>query len=62
MPLLQNSMVYVNTQMYQSVLSNSNLAENLTPEDIRALTPLIHAHVNPFGRYVLNMDERIPGL
>lgn len=60
--LLQNSMVYVNTQMYQSVLRDTKLADTLTSEDIRALTPLIHAHVNPFGHYVLEMNQRIPGL
>lgn len=60
--LLQNSMVYVNTQMFQTVLSGPGQKEALTSEDFRALTPLIHAHVNPFGRYVLDMNSRIEGL
>lgn len=60
--LLQNSMVYVNTQMYQSVLRDPQLVSELTREDMRALTPLIHAHVNPLGRYTLEVDRRIQGL
>ena len=29
-------------------------------EDFRALTPLIYAHVNPYGTFRLDMNERIP--
>ncbi|WP_157406017.1 hypothetical protein [Bacillus manliponensis] len=29
------------------------------PEDFRALTPLIYAHVNPYGTFKLNMKERL---
>jgi hypothetical protein len=32
----------------------------LTKEDLRALTPLIYNHINPYGNFELNMDERIP--
>lgn len=31
----------------------------MTPEDFRALTPLIYTHINPYGNFDLNMDERI---
>jgi hypothetical protein len=30
-----------------------------TEEDFRGLTPLIYGHVNPYGSFKLNMDERI---
>lgn len=30
------------------------------PEDIRALTPLVYTHVNPYGTFKLNMSERLP--
>jgi len=30
-----------------------------TPEDYRGLTRLIYAHVNPYGRFDLNLDNRI---
>ena len=34
----------------------------MTSEDLRALalTPLIYSHINPYGNFKLNMDERIP--
>jgi len=32
----------------------------MQPEDLRALTPLIYQHVNPYGIFNLNMGERIP--
>jgi len=32
----------------------------MTPEDSRALTPLINTHVNPYGIFRLDMKERIP--
>jgi hypothetical protein len=35
-------------------------ADRLTPRDQQAITPLIWDHVNPYGRYELDMDSRIP--
>ncbi|TGV18160.1 Tn3 family transposase, partial [Mesorhizobium sp. M4B.F.Ca.ET.143.01.1.1] len=43
--LLQASLVYVNTRMMQSVLSEPKWSARLTPEDYRGLTPLIYGHV-----------------
>ncbi len=31
----------------------------MTDEDGRALSPLFWAHVNPYGRFVLDMDSRL---
>jgi len=28
--------------------------------DLRALTPLIYAHITPYGRFKLDMNERLP--
>lgn len=58
--LLQLSLVYVNTLMIQDVLSSPSWYGRLTPEDLRALTPLIWGHVNPYGRFELDMDKRLP--
>ncbi len=33
--------------------------ERMTPEDLRGLTPLIYAHVNPYGVFRLDMQERL---
>src|SRR6516162_7189573 len=53
--LLQNCMVYINTLMIQQVLARPHWAERLTATDLRALTPLIWEHVNPYGRFELDL-------
>lgn len=58
--LLQNCMVYINTLMLQQVLARPKWADKLTPRDLRALTPLIWDHVNPYGRFELDMNARLP--
>ena len=57
--LLQASLVYVNTQMMQSVLAEPKWANRLAPEDYRGLNPLIYSHVNPYGRFELDLDSRM---
>ena len=60
--LLQNCLVYMNTLMVQEVLYDNNQywLRKMTPEDFRGLTPLFYHHVNPYGTFELNMDQRIP--
>jgi TnpA family transposase len=58
--LLQNCMVYVNTLMLQEVLAQPHWQGRLTEADLRALTPLIWEHVNPYGRFELDMTTRLP--
>jgi TnpA family transposase len=58
--LLQNCLVYINTLMIQKVLSQSKWFDLMAPADFRALTPLIYSHVNPYGHFNLDMEERIP--
>jgi TnpA family transposase len=58
--LLQNCMVYINTLMLQQVLAQPHWKRKLTPRDLSALTPLIWEHVNPYGRFELDMDARLP--
>lgn len=36
-----------------------NFGFGLAPEDYRGLTLLIYAHVNPYGRFDLDLDSRI---
>ncbi len=57
--LVQNCMVYVNTLMIQSVLAQPHWPERLTSRDYAALTPLIWGHVNPYGRFELDMNARL---
>ncbi len=57
--LLQNCMVYINTLMIQQVLSLKELYDLMTPVDFRELSPLIYSHINPYGNFHLDMQERI---
>lgn len=58
--LLQISMGYINTLMIQHVLQEPAWVNRLGPTDLRALTPLIHTHVNPYGRFDLDLTTRLP--
>jgi len=58
--LLQNCLVYINTLMIQEILAGKEWENRLQLEDFRALTPLIYQHVNPYGNFTLDMNERIP--
>jgi TnpA family transposase len=58
--LIQNCMVYINTLMIQRVLAQPHWQGRLTPRDYAALTPLIWEHVNPYGRFDLDMESRLP--
>jgi TnpA family transposase len=57
--LLQASLVYVNTRMVQSVLSDTDWAARLSDHDYRGLSPLIYSHINPYGRFEVDLDKRI---
>ena len=35
--------------------------KRMTSDDLRGLTPLIYNHVNPYGLFLLNMNERLLG-
>jgi hypothetical protein len=52
-------MIYVNTLMLQQVLAQPDWRQKLEPRDLSALTPLIREHMNPYGRFDLNMNARI---
>jgi hypothetical protein len=51
---------YINTLMLQQILEKPEWAHKLTPRDFAALTPLIWEHVNPYGRFELDMNTRLP--
>ena len=57
--LLQSSLVFINTQLLQAVLRDPAWAGKLTEEDRRGLSPLFWSHVNPYGRFRLDMDTRL---
>ena len=57
--LVQACLVYTNTLMLQQVLDEPLWLEKMTPEDYRALTPLIYHHVNPYGVFELDLKKRL---
>ena len=57
--LLQNSLVYINTMMLQNVLQEPAWLNRMTADDWRGLTPLIYPHVSPYGKFELDLDQRI---
>lgn len=57
--LLEVCMVYINTLIIQEVLSDPMWTDRLTAEDKRALTPLLHAHINPYGLFPLDLTQRL---
>ncbi len=57
--LVQICMVYINTLMIQQITNGEEWKNIFTKEDYRALSPLIYAHVNPYGIFELNMKERL---
>jgi len=57
--LLQISLVYVNTLMRQQVLAQPAWQGRLTTADLRGLTPLKWQHINPYGTFLLDMQQRL---
>lgn len=45
--------------MIQQILPQKKWYNLMTPEDFRNLTPLIYTHVNSYGHFNLDMEERI---
>ena len=57
--LLLAEIYYPTIYLVQKVLEENEWFNKLQQEDLRGLTPLFYGHVNPYGRLLLNMDERI---
>src|SRR5690606_8846114 len=51
--------VYINTLIIQEALSSPERTYKLKKPDLRALTPLIHSHINPHGIVILEMEKRL---
>ena len=56
--LLKICLVY-NTLMIQRVLTEPDWTQRMLRDDLRALTPLIYAHVTPYGTFRLDMSQRL---
>jgi hypothetical protein len=41
--------------LLERTIERERLWEHLSPEDLRALTPLFHGHINPYGQFALDL-------
>lgn len=57
--LIQNCMVYINTLMIRRALVQPHWQGTMTSRDYATLMPLIWEHINPYGRFDLNMNTRL---
>jgi hypothetical protein len=57
--LLQSALVHINTLLLQAVLEAPEFHDFLDAVDRRALSPLFWTHINPYGRFHLDMDRRL---
>ncbi|MBB5776897.1 hypothetical protein HD596_003653 [Nonomuraea jabiensis] len=55
--LFQSALVHVFTLLLQDILSEKKWQKRLTDADRRALSPLFWTHVNPNGRFELDMNS-----
>ncbi|WP_432166194.1 hypothetical protein [Streptomyces sp. bgisy031] len=54
--------MHVNSLLLQDILSEEKCQKRLTDADRRALPPLFWTHVNPHGRFELDMNHTSPSL
>ena len=57
--LLQICLVYINTLLLQRVLVDPKQMQMMQAADWRGFTPLFYQHINPYGTFRLNMNERM---
>ncbi|EGJ72783.1 putative transposase Tn3 family protein (plasmid) [Streptomyces sp. Tu6071] len=57
--LLQSALVHVNALLLQDILAEEKWQKKLTDADRRALSPLFWTHVNPYGRFELDMNSHL---
>ena len=55
--LLQNCLMLINTILVERTIEREGLWERLGAEDRRALTPLFHGHINPYGQFTIDLAQ-----
>jgi TnpA family transposase len=54
---MQNCLMFINTILVERTFEREGLWERLSVEDLRALTPLFHGHINPYGQFALDLSR-----
>ena len=49
----------IRRDVHETIIHSENDCR-MADEDFRAVTPLIHSHVNPYGSFELDMAKRLP--
>ena len=57
--LLQSCITYINTLFVEHLLKKEGWQKLLSKEDLRALTALFYLHINPYGTFEINLNDRI---
>ncbi|MBK2029497.1 Tn3 family transposase [Francisella noatunensis] len=57
--LLQVCMFYINTLIIQNILYKKDWNGVFTGNDYRALTPLFSGHINPYGLFPIDLNQRL---
>jgi hypothetical protein len=52
-------LVHVNTLLVQTVLETPEFHDRMGEDERRGLSPLFWTHVNPYGRFRLDMSTRL---
>jgi hypothetical protein len=52
-------MVYINTLIIQNILYKKHWNGIFTDNDYRALTPLFSGHINPYGLFPIDLNQRL---
>ncbi len=55
--LLQNCLMLINTILVERTIEREGLWERLNAADRRALTPLFHGHINPYGQFTIDLAQ-----
>jgi len=57
--LLQSALVHVNTLLLQTVLEAPEFHDSIGLHERRGLSPLFWTHINPYGKFHLDMNTRL---
>ncbi|WP_369410368.1 Tn3 family transposase [Nocardia panacis] len=57
--LLQSSLVHINTLLLQRVLQDPEFCNLMGDNERRALSALFWSNINPYGRFLLDMNRRL---
>ena len=57
--LLQSALVHINTLLVQTIVEQPEYESLIGPNERRALSPLFWSHINPYGKFSLDMNTRI---